>query len=437
MAALSWRDRRAVPAEHRANFLHLYLDIAWFGVLNGSSIAFVAIYATRLGAGGLQIGLLNAAPALTALVFALPAGQWMVGRRLSRVVFWTAVWHRLWLLPWVFLPLWLTPGAQVWALIGLMFLMSVPGTFLSIGFNGMFAAAVPEEWRGKVVGTRNALFAVMSIAVSLVCGWVLGRYSAETGYQIVFAIGFLGAVVSTFHLWFVRPLMETAGAPAPRGNGLNDWAQPGEPRPWVGLRLAVGLRYFLAERRWRRLVPLDIFAGRYKIVLLLLLGFHLSQYLAIPLFPLFVVNRLNLSDQTFSLGNGLFYGALFIGSLALATVSQRLGHQRTLALGAVAMSLYPLLIGLSQGAALYLVTSIVGGLAWALAGGALSNYLLEQVPAHNRPPYLAWYNLALHAAVLIGSLVGPLLADWLGLVTALFIAAGLRLTAGALLWRFG
>jgi len=43
----------------RANFGHLYGDIFWFGILAGSAMAFLNIYAVRLGASALQIGLLT------------------------------------------------------------------------------------------------------------------------------------------------------------------------------------------------------------------------------------------------------------------------------------------------------------------------------------------------------------------------------------------
>lgn len=62
---------RGVPASLRRNFLHLYADIAWFGVLNGSALAFVAVFATRLGATGWQLGLLSAAPGLVTMLIAL------------------------------------------------------------------------------------------------------------------------------------------------------------------------------------------------------------------------------------------------------------------------------------------------------------------------------------------------------------------------------
>jgi hypothetical protein len=97
--------KRPLPAEHRANFIHLYLDIAWFGILNGSAISFLTIFATRQGADGFQLGLLSAAPAVVNLAITLPAGQWLQNRSLSRAVFWTSFWHRLVYLPLVFLPL--------------------------------------------------------------------------------------------------------------------------------------------------------------------------------------------------------------------------------------------------------------------------------------------------------------------------------------------
>ncbi|MGE5222072.1 MAG: hypothetical protein ACM3PY_06525 [Omnitrophica WOR_2 bacterium] len=38
-----------LTAEMRANFRRLYADLAGFGVLTGSTMAFLAIYAARLG----------------------------------------------------------------------------------------------------------------------------------------------------------------------------------------------------------------------------------------------------------------------------------------------------------------------------------------------------------------------------------------------------
>ena len=66
-----------IPQQYQSNFHHLYFDIAWFGVLSGTSINFLNIYAARLGASGLQIGLLGAMSGVVNLFLALPASRWL------------------------------------------------------------------------------------------------------------------------------------------------------------------------------------------------------------------------------------------------------------------------------------------------------------------------------------------------------------------------
>jgi MFS family permease len=214
-----------IPAEYRQNFSHLFLDMAWFGVLSGSSMAFLSIYAARLGASGFQIGLLGAMPAVMNLVFAMPAGQWLQHRPISKAVFWTSVLYRLGYLLWIPLPWLLSEQGQVWSLILVALLMGIPGTALAVGFNALFAEAVPPKWRAHVAGLRNVLFALVYVATSLICGTILNNVRFPIGYQIVFGIGFLGAAMSSFHLLHLRPLIEPT-APRP-GTSTGDLASCG------------------------------------------------------------------------------------------------------------------------------------------------------------------------------------------------------------------
>ena len=94
----------AVPHEYRSNFLHLYLDIAWFGLLSGSAVNFLNIYATRIGATAFQIGLIGAMSAAVSLVLAIPAGRWLQTKNSSRAIFWSSVFYRIGFLAFVFLP---------------------------------------------------------------------------------------------------------------------------------------------------------------------------------------------------------------------------------------------------------------------------------------------------------------------------------------------
>ncbi len=432
-----FRRSTEIPNEHRANFRHLYFDIGWFGVLNGSAVAFMAVFATRLGASSLEIGLLNAVPAVVNLLVTLPVGGYLQHRKLSRAVFWASIWHRSGYLLWIFLPIFLMPQQQVWGLILLILLMSVPGTMLSVGFNAMLAAAVPSDWRGHVVGWRNAVFALSSIGTLLLSGAILDWLPFPLGYQVVFFFGFIGAAMSSLHLFFIRPLAEREAAAGHVRQRLSDMARPGFLQIFGTSRPMVALRGIVHFDLIRGRLHLTTRSASFRRVLGLLFLFHFAQYFGIPLYPQFFVRGLDLSDQVISIGSGLFYLSLFLLSTQISWLSRRFGNHRVTTIGAATYAIYPLVLGTSAGAAGFLVASALGGLAWALAGGALGNYLLERIPETDRPPYLAWYNLSLHLAILSGSLLGPALANRVGLVAALMVTAAARLVAAVLIGVYG
>lgn len=438
MATMSLRrNRPPVPAALRANFKHLYWDIAWYGVLSGSAIAFLTVYATRLGAGAFQIGLLTAGPAVVNLVATLPSGRWLETRPIGPAVFWSAVFHRLFYLFWVVLPWLLLPRTQLWVYILVALVMSIPGTILAVGFNALFADAVPPEWRPHVTGVRNAVLSIAFIVTSLACGVILETLPFPLGYQVVFAIGALGAIMSTFHLYFVRPLSDGRQRRGGRWYRLGDLASPGRLQGVTDQgRSAIGLR-FLTRSGGKSLLRLEILRGPFGVVVAGLFAFHLAQYLAIPLFPLSWVNKLGFSDGLISQAQALFYAAVFVGSTQLNRITQRLGNQRVTALGVLLLAGYPAVTAVMQGPPVYLLVSLLGGLGWSLAGGGIANYILERTPDDDRPAYLAWYNLALNAAILLGSLLGPLLAGWIGLSAALIVAAIARALSGLFIWRKG
>lgn len=406
-----FRSNTPVPEAYRKTFNHLYWDIAWFGILSGSSIAFLAVYAARLGASTLQVGLLGAMPAVMNLVLAIPSGQWLERRSMHQGVFWTSVLYRLGYLLWIPLPWIFSPSGEIWALIVLSLLMGIPGTALAVGFNALFAEAVPPEWRAHVAGIRNVMLSVVYIITSLVSGFILEQVPFPLGYQIVFTLGFIGAAMSTYHLYFVRPV------------------NPPETEP--------AIRHAESTSGLRRALRTDVWRGPFGRTLLVLLGFHLAQYAAVPIFPIYFVRELHLTDDAIGIGTALFYLSVLIGSTQLARVSHRYGHKTVTGVGVALMAVYPIMLTFAHDATLYWITSFIGGFIWAMVGGALANYLLEKVPADDRPAHLAWYNIVLNAAILLGSLGGPAIAGQIGLVNMLLLAGGLRFLAGLLILRVG
>jgi hypothetical protein len=424
------------PAEQRSYYRHLTWDVAWYGLLAGSSMAFISVYLTRLGAGALEIGMLNAGPALVGLLFTLPVGRWLHNRSIGRAVLNSAIIHRMGYGIWAILPFLLPPQAQIPAYILLTLIMTIPGTATAIGFNALYAAAVRPEDRARVAGVRNAMLAVVYVAASLLSGYILTSLPLTTGYTIVFAIGFVGAAGSTWHLASMRRLTGREGIdPARVRSSTGDHAGPGSMRlGGTPMRASVAPRIFA---RGRAILRPEILATPYGGVVAALFLFHVAQYIPVALFPLIMVNELGFTDQQIGIGTAVFHLAVLIGSLQLARMTDRRGNLWLITFGVIGLSLYPLIMANAYGMTLYLVASMVGGAAWSMMGGALANYLLEIAPHDDRPAYLAWYNIALNGGILIGSLTGPLLAATMSIRSGLLVGFALRLLSALVIWLAG
>jgi len=293
----------------------------------------------------------------------------------------------------------------------IILLMSVPGALLMISFNAMFVQVVPPDQRAQVVGWRNALLAISVTATSLLCGRLLDWIAFPANYQIVFGLGALGAALSTWHLGRIR----ASKVPSqPDRRPLRETRSSGKP-----------------------LLRFDLLRGPFGSLLAVYLLFYAVQYIPVPIFPLAYVRELRLSDGAISLGNALFYVAMFLVSLRLGRTSGRWGHRRVLMLGVLLYGLHPLLVGLAQDATLFWVALAAGGGAWALAGAGLTNRLMERVPPDDLPAHMALHNIVLNLGILCGSFAGPLLGNEFGLRPTLLLSAGLWFVSGILLGRWG
>lgn len=401
-----------VPVEFRNNFFHLFGDIIWYGVLNGSTIAFLSVYAARIGASGDQVGWLGAVGAMANLIFTLPVGYFLARRSISRSVMLSALINRIFYAAIFFIPSLFIPQDQIWLLILISFVMSVPLTGVLVGFNALFAEAVPGEWRGYVASIRNALISLASMATTFVCGQILNTFGIPGGYQMVFFIGFLGGMVSTYHLSKVKSLPSVVD-----DEHTSTFTLEGNSK----------------KLHWLRL---DVLKSKFNRILGLLFGFHLFQYLVIPLFPLYTVNVLGYSDQTISWGTAGFQLMVFLLSSQLFRFTRKLSNQALTGIGMILMVEFPALLPFAISMEVFLLVTVLSGVGWAIVGSTIYNYLLDRLPENDRPAYLSWYNLVMNAAVLLGSLGGPIIAGWLGYEAALWIFAFGRLLAGAaiLLW---
>ncbi len=418
-----------------ANFWHLYWDVAWYGVAYGSTLSFVAIFATRLGAAGWQIGFLTAGPALVNALFTLPLGRWLEARPLSRAVVVTAFWQRLGFFLMTPLPLILPDSLKVWAVLALVLLMAIPGTALAVSFNALLATTVPPEFRGRVVGRRNSLLAGANMVTFLLCGWLLDTLPFAWGYAAVFGLGALGGAMSTYHLARLKP----PPTPQFQMRPLQDQAQPGGEVGQIGdtpPRTGLTMRLWLRWRPNRKTLIKGIAPG-YWWVMLAFFFFHFTQFLPQPLFPIFWVRDIHLSDGEIGWINAAFYLVMLVVAPFLEPLTKRMGNRRLTVIGSILLSSFPLLNGISYNFTMLLIANIVGAINWAVLSGALVNRLLEVTPEDQRPSHLAVYNLTLNVATLSGTMLGPVLAELVGIREALLLIFVLRVCSGLGMGRWG
>jgi MFS family permease len=399
-----------IPPNLRSNFIHLYWDIGWWGVYMGSTVAFLSIFASRSGATREQLGLLTAIPAIVSLALALPAG-WVTRRfGAHRTTVAAALASRGPLVLYALLP-WLVPAAyRVPAILVIATLLSLPTTVVGVSFGQFFLESVPSRYRGDVVGMRIAIMSIVSFLVTLASGLVLTRFIFPVGYQIVFFVGGIGAAMTAYHIWRTRR--------------VHDPDLPTLPAAVLD--------------RPRRLLPVWDEAGwEYTRVIGLLFIFTFTNSMFVPLVPDLLVNELQLTDKTISVGTAVANMLVFLVSLFIARITRRTGNRRATAYGAILLTLPAFALAFAQDQSLYFVAMVIGGLASGILGAAQYNYNLDHVPQAERSTWFGINFLSGNAAVLLGALMGPVVAGVVGLQNAFLIFGLLRLVIGLAILRWG
>jgi MFS family permease len=231
---------------------------------------------------------------------------------------------------------------------------------------------------------------------------VLNAMSFASGYQVIFAIGFAGSMLSVYHLFQVKPVGSVKAI-----SQSNEFTST----PAAGARL-------------------EILHGPFRKLLIMMFLLNIAVFMLSPIFPLYQVNVLHLSDQTISLAAALFGLVQFIVSTQSGRISRRLGFRKMTGIGMTIASFSTLMFTFSFNPWLYYSTQLVGGSAWSIFGGGAVNYLLENVPAYDSSAHLAWFNLTINAAVLLCGLLSSSLVSGLGLFGAMILGVLVRFLVG-------
>ncbi len=376
---------------------------------------FFGIFALKVGASNIQVALLSSLPALMSMITIIP-GALLVERSRGKK-FLTGAFiglSRLFIIGAAVVPLF-PKVAQPAALVGMVSLMSLPGSIANVGWQGLIAEIIPHEWRGEAFAVRNCWMSFFGMAAVLAGGWVMDAMPFPRGYQLMFLLGFVAGVAEVYYFSRLRASRPLSATPiGRRGTG----ERPGG--------LAGRLRGELARVKAEKSLFQFLVAS---------VGFHFAWMGAWPIFTVYKVDVLGASNLWMS----IFAISSSIGSIVSyrwwARLADRRSNATVLFWTALGIASIPVTWVWVKSLAVGVVMDLYGGVIVAGLQLVLFNRLLEVATPERRTVDLAYFNTLVQAAATVSPMVGMWLYDTLGYQVTMAVFAGLRvLAAVGYLW---
>ncbi len=399
--ALSY-TRRSHPVEE-ANFHHLVMDIAWFGLAFVTIQRFLSVYAIRLDATALHLALLTALPALISMITALWSQWWRARFRSTHEA--VALPETLWRMMFVMLaaaPLLPPEWQPMWLVISVA-LPAIPHGPGQVMFLVLMREAV-DSTRMAALNSRRSVMVNLTLGVgALLAGLWLESAAFPHNYQVLYLAAFGFAMLSMWHVVQVQPqrfaeVPESAAAPRQR---LWDAAL------------------------WR--------APQLRSMAMLAALTHVAFFSVFTLIPLHLVDNLGASEGFVAAFTLVELGGSVLLSMWAAGLARRWGYARLIAVGMGATAASSVIIAFAPDLLWTLPASLILGGGWALVGIGLMGVLLEEAPASQATAYTTIYLQVVGLATFAGPFIGSALAEGgVTLPIVLLVGAGLR--GAAALW---
>lgn len=368
-------------------------DGAAYGLMVGIGETYLSAFALALGLGEVYAGLLASLPILfgSLLQLSSPWGVRQFGSHRRWVVFCAG------LQACCFLPL-IAAAWNGWIdRLSLVLIASVYwGASLGTGpaWNTWMGNVVPASLRATFFARRSRINQAMIFVgflgggLALQAGKSIGRRETELMFVAIFAISFLARFVSASCLYSQREI-------------------PPEPK---SLRDLSG-----------KIIRARLFTGMSGRLLVFAVLMQAGVYFSGPYFSPYILKTLGMEYWEFAVLLSVSFVTKFLCLPFWGKYAQRVGAQRLLWIGAI--GIVPLSGGwLISGNFYYLMAlQLLGGVTWGAYELALFLLFFETIPARERTAILTWYNLANSAALAVGSLLGGILLDALGVTPQAYL----------------
>jgi MFS family permease len=383
----------------RRNFFNVQIDAVGIGLANAAA-QFLPVFLTRLGASGLEVGLLTSMPAFTGFILAIPLGRFLQTRR--QIVPWFSG-SRLVVISCFALTglvsLLLPEEGRVTAVLFIWAAATIPQTIVAVCFSVVMNAVAGPNHRYELMSRRWSILGITTAITVAVVGQVLDRFNFPVNYQIVFYGLSVGGLISYYFSSHIT--LPDAGLES----------NPRRSTIFQGVRDYFGL--ILAHKDFVR------FSTKRLVYLF---GFTL----AVPLFPLYYVRDVGASDAWIGIINTAQSAILLVGYFFWTRQSRLHGSRFVLAWTTFGLTLYPALVSMTHSVELIALFSGISGIFQAGVDLVFFDELMKTVPPEYSAIFVSLAQSMTYLASILAPLLGTYIADVFGLPVGLIASAVLR-----------
>jgi MFS family permease len=362
---------------------------------------FISMFAKRMGAGDIEIGLLSSLPALMGILALVP-GSLLVDRQRDK----KKIVALLAFLAGVMYPIAaLTPAMgqyRVMIYVLVIALLNWPFSVFNISWQSFFTDVFPPDKRNMAYTSRSKAATSLGTVTTLIAGLVLSWFPGSDQerllfYQSFFILAFFLTLLQIYFLYRVKgyPVPETVQKEAPLAV-LKDCG-----------------RAIFSNKPFLQYMTVSFF-------------FHVTLQMAWPLFFIFQVDYLHADEAWLSfltVANGI---AGVVTYSYWGRMIEKKGSKWVVMIGAAGFAISPILTVLSPNLPVLLLANIASGLTFGAFQLALFDNLLEVLPQENRTLNIAIYTTFISISGFISPMIGVAIYKATSIYTAMILAGILR-----------
>ncbi len=370
---------------------------------------FVSMFAKRMGAGDIEIGLLSSLPALMGILALVP-GSLLVDRQRDK----KRIVALLAFLAGVMYPMAaLTPAMgqyRVIIYVLVIALLNWPFSVFNISWQSFFTDVFPPAKRNMAYTSRSKAATFLGAVTTLIAGLILTWFPGSDQERVVFYQSF-------FILAFFLTLLQIFFLYRVKGYPVEEAVQKEPP-------LAV------LKDCGRAIVSNKPFLQFMMVAFI----FHVTWQMAWPLFFIFQVDYLHADEAWLS------FIAVANAIAGVVTYSfwgrmiEKKGSKWVVMIGAVGLAISPILTVLSPNLPVLLLANIASGLTFGAFQLALFDNMLEVVPQENRTLNIAIYTTFINISGFVSPMMGVAIYKATSIYVAMILAGILRFIGSGLFY---